>query len=347
MNSKYTNEFEESINIFKSKSLNQVQKSYIKLEKARQKFILDFPISEIETIPIDRYVVGNQSHDSFCYILETTLRELGSIKGGSTADKKFGIYYSKSTGKYVNSKKWGNDYLFAYKNILSEIKQLLIAAQNNDSEKINNSLISPMFRGKIITTYFPNKYISIFSEDHMNHFLNKLAIPFDINTDIETKRRLLLQYKANSSAKDLNNFVFMRFLYDWKHPSNIEHSLSESEIEHYFNTTDNNAGYKESLKLVKERKLNQKILKKMKDLYECRCQICGKKIGDEFGEAIAEAHHIEYYSISQNNNENNILILCPNHHSIIHKFDPIFNKHSLSYIFKNGKSLKLKLNKHL
>ncbi len=58
-------------------------------------------------------------------------------------------------------------------------------------------------------------------------------------------------------------------------------------------------------------------------------------------------YFIEYFSKSQNNDRNNILIVCPNCHAIIHRNNPNFNKATNTFEFKNGIQLTLKHNKHL
>ena len=66
---------------------------YNKLESLRKKFIRKFPMPNINKMTKREYVVGfGPENESFCYWLETKLMPLGKIKGGTTADKKFGIY---------------------------------------------------------------------------------------------------------------------------------------------------------------------------------------------------------------------------------------------------------------
>lgn len=66
-----------------------------------------------------------------------------------------------------------------------------------------------------------------------------------------------------------------------------------------------------------------------------------KVTGEEFGSHIAEVHHIDYFVLRLNNDANNQLIVCPNHHSIIHDTNPIFNRRRLIYINKKGLEQKL------
>jgi hypothetical protein len=100
-------------------------------------------------------------------------------------------------------------------------------------------------------------------------------------------------------------------------------------------------------RIVKIRKLNKAIGENLKLLYGYRCQICGNFIGDKYDANVVEAHHIDYYVKSMNNDSNNQLIICPNHHRIIHQVDPIFDRKSKLYIYSNGLIEELALNYHI
>ena len=119
------------------------------------------------------------------------------------------------------------------------------------------------------------------------------------------------------------------------------------ETEFDYHQEDETAGLQERLQLRKIRKLDRKIGKNLKLLYGYRCQICGCLIGEEFDSHVAEAHHIDYFVRSLNNDANNQMILCPNHHSIIHEADPVFDRRRLLYIYPNGAQQSVMVNKHL
>ncbi len=119
------------------------------------------------------------------------------------------------------------------------------------------------------------------------------------------------------------------------------------EAEFDYDVTDESSGLKLQIQVVKVRKLNRKIAENLKLLYGYRCQICGQSVGEPYGAHIAEAHHIDYFVTSLNNNSNNQMIVCPNQHSIIHDANPIFDRKKLAYRFGNGIQEKLMLNKHL
>lgn len=123
----------------------------------------------------------------------------------------------------------------------------------------------------------------------------------------------------------------------------------EREVEANFNydSEDDNASLIETQKIMKIRKLNKKIGDNLKLLYGYHCQICGKLIGEDYGSHIVESHHIDYFVNSLNNDANNQLIVCPNHHSVIHNVNPVFDRKKLLYIYSNGYKEGLILNKHL
>lgn len=85
----------------------------------------------------------------------------------------------------------------------------------------------------------------------------------------------------------------------------------------------------------------------LKLLYNYKCQICGINFSIGHGCNIAESHHIEYFTKSMNNDMKNIIILCPNHHRIIHKTNAVFKREKVSFIYPNGLVEKVKVNLHL
>lgn len=102
----------------------------------------------------------------------------------------------------------------------------------------------------------------------------------------------------------------------------------ENEIE--YELKDENSGMEKRLQIVKIRKLNRKIGENLKLLYGYRCQICGQITGEKYGSHIAEAHHIDYFVNSLNNDAN-----------------PIFIRKKMVYRYDNGMEEKIMVNKHL
>ncbi|KAA6303277.1 MAG: hypothetical protein EZS26_000530 [Candidatus Ordinivivax streblomastigis] len=126
----------------------------------------------------------------------------------------------------------------------------------------------------------------------------------------------------------------------------IIQKYDELELEQIIQATDNPA-FIEKTRTIKIRKLDKTIGDNLKRLYKHKCQICGLFIGETYNATVIHTHHIEYFSVSLNNNADNIMVICPNHHGIIHATNPIFNREKKLFTYPNGYSEGLKLNLHL
>ena len=124
-------------------------------------------------------------------------------------------------------------------------------------------------------------------------------------------------------------------------------TVSPSAVEDAINSFDSSASIRIKVSETKIRVYNTSIILRLKTLYNFRCQICGCRIGESYGSQLIHAHHIDYFSRSLNNDAANILIVCPNHHGIIHDKNPEFNRETLTYHYPNGFVQGLKINMHL
>ncbi|MFI3171785.1 MAG: HNH endonuclease [Eubacteriales bacterium] len=215
--------FIQVINQLNEEYLGIVQEKYISMENTRKEFIKTFPKEHLSLMQLDDYVIGRTNelqNESFCYWLETKLRELGSIKGGSA--EKFGVFYSQEKHKYVTTKRWSSSLSpdEAFVNIKEEIRSLLVNGELKNLENIENNSLPTMLKNKILTTYFPNDYINIFSEEHIDFYCFELNIPITPNDTLSIKREKLLHFKNNTpELNGINNYIFMRYLYYWYKPN--------------------------------------------------------------------------------------------------------------------------------
>lgn len=129
--------------------------------------------------------------------------------------------------------------------------------------------------------------------------------------------------------------------------SKIPEEIYEVSDDDKFFLADKSASIVEKQLLVKYRKMDRSIIRMLKKYYDYRDEISGEKIGSEYGDSVVEAHHIEYFTDSQNNDSTNIIIISPNYHRIIHKNNPRFNRNKFQFEFNNGEILPLKLYDHL
>lgn len=129
--------------------------------------------------------------------------------------------------------------------------------------------------------------------------------------------------------------------------SAIPEEVYEQTDDDKFFMADKSASIEEKQRLVKYRKIDRSIILALKKFYDYRDEITGERIGDEYGDSVVEAHHIDYFTSSQNNDSTNIIIVSPNYHRIIHKNNPVFNRKKFQFEFENGEVLRLKLYEHL
>lgn len=127
----------------------------------------------------------------------------------------------------------------------------------------------------------------------------------------------------------------------------IPEEIYEVSDDDKFFIEDKSATIIEKETLVKYRKIDRSVIRMLKEFYDYRDEISGKRIGCEYGESVVEAHHIDYFTRSQNNDSTNIIIISPNYHRIIHKNNPHFNRKKFRFEFENGEVLQLKLYDHL
>lgn len=126
--------------------------------------------------------------------------------------------------------------------------------------------------------------------------------------------------------------------------------LSEEEFEGFGNIDvarhDDFASIVTRPQLAKIRKLDRSIGDDLKALYDFKCQICGENFGKPYNQRVVEVHHIIQFVKSLNNDYDNLMVICPNHHTVIHKTNPVFDRQALKFLYPNGYHETLKLDMH-
>lgn len=123
--------------------------------------------------------------------------------------------------------------------------------------------------------------------------------------------------------------------------------LDETDYELIINAQDTSASLKKRISSQNVRIYDRKIPDGLKKLYNYRCQICGATATVLYNVDVSEAHHIDYFVKSMNNNPRNIIVLCPDHHRIVHKAKATFNYELHQFEYENSKVDQLMLNLHL
>lgn len=221
-------------------SIEDTLKGRKPLYTIRNQFVKDFSRSRIENMTIDDYVEGKNRKDTFCYILERDLDQLGTILG-SFASPKFGLYYSKKERQYKFLPKYGRTASEAFSNIRDAIIDLLVAGEQRDLEALQSNILSPMFKGKILSVYYPEAYLNIFSDEHLIHYLKVFNLDTEelIGQDPIYKREALLNFK--DSVPEMRSWspdIFGKFLYSNFPPKPKNEAHKRNDETEDFPTTD-------------------------------------------------------------------------------------------------------------
>ncbi|HAO23408.1 MAG TPA: HNH endonuclease [Desulfobacteraceae bacterium] len=199
----------------------------------------------------------------------------------------------------------------------------------------SGSAISKKLKGIFKTSY---EYLKIEKSKLKNR-----RIPIKVPEEI---REYLVLYTTDFEDTFLTDCITSE---DMKHADNYIKSFTEEEFELNinYNRVDISARIEEKPQMVKVRRLDKSICDNLRLLYKYKCQICGYNFAEKYNGNIVEAHHIQSFTITMNNNSDNILIICPNHHRVIHKVNPFFDRKNLIFIYQNGLKENLALNYHL
>lgn len=207
----------EQVIKFQTSLQQSTQKAkHAELEASRANFVNDFTVQKIAVLSIDEYVIG-KGKETFCYRLERELKELGSNVGVNAL--KFGVYYGHTrkdaTDKYRAAKKFDNTVQIAFDKVKSELEKLIVYGY--DEKLAKTSLFAPLVRDKILYLYYPDRYLPVYSEEHINHFLINLSLPYAQKVDLFLKKHKLLEFKKELEKEfsvKWDNLQFVDFLYD-------------------------------------------------------------------------------------------------------------------------------------
>lgn len=210
---------------------------YQQVEEYRKDFVKRFSLDRIRTMEIDEYVQGKRiTVDNFCYELEWKLGSLGHISGSRI--NKFGIFYSQKRNQYEATERWKrNTIKESMLALRQELASLIEAGECGDMELIRKAPFSPMFKGKILATYYPEKYLSVFSLKHIEYFIHKLGLDHLVKPDygILDKRCILVGFMRSDqrmNAWPLHAFAHLLYNYYPKAPKGqVDNSAETLKID--------------------------------------------------------------------------------------------------------------------
>lgn len=172
-------------------------------------FLLVFPIESLNEMPLYRYtnLKGTTSYKSFCYWIESILRYLGSIRGGTSY--KFGIYrYAKkpnntsvvvSDDEYAWYKKYNaSNRNEAYKIVLNTVIKIAeLANEGRFSEIDNITELGDAVKWKIAFLYSNKKLIPIYIREMIEEVAVKLGYEDVKSAKISELQSFLFEKKGD------------------------------------------------------------------------------------------------------------------------------------------------------
>jgi Domain of unknown function (DUF3883) len=181
--------------------------------QSRGAFLRAFPVGRLQRLTLDDYVIGKGT-PTFCAYVEAKTKPWANILGATAI--KFGVYFGKTKSdatmryRFLTRFKTKED---AFTTVKTNLLELIETGRSQRFPDVDDNPLSQMFKAKILSLYFPDKYLNVCSKDH----IEALASEFDIsdNAFVSEQQHLLLEAKLhNGITRDWSNPKFMTFLYN-------------------------------------------------------------------------------------------------------------------------------------
>jgi len=182
--------------------------------QTRGAFLHAFPLKSLKNLTLDEYVIG-KGMPSFCAYVEARTKPWANILGATSF--KFGVYFGRTksdpTKKYRFVQKFGANTNQAFAAVKRALLDLVDAGRSLRFDDVDANLLSQMFKAKILSLYFPDKFMNVCSRDHIEALALELGIPE--NVFVSEQQHLLLEAKLrNPITKNWSNPKEMTFLYN-------------------------------------------------------------------------------------------------------------------------------------
>lgn len=184
--------------------------------QTRGDFLEKYPKERLSRISLDNYVIGHQT-PTFCAYVEAKTKAWANIQGATAI--KFGVYFGRTKSDpnkiyRYNTRKYG-DEKEAFRVVKATLLDLLRLGgeKNIDFSAIDANPLSQMFKAKILSLYYDDRFLNVCSSEHLTMLGDILGCPKDL--PVSQYQHLLLKAKQSSAiTRDWSNPKFMAFLYD-------------------------------------------------------------------------------------------------------------------------------------
>lgn len=308
--------------------ISEPNPNLLHIETLRKEFVSKFDRDTLENLTLEQYATGTGDKKNFCYRLEHEQIGMGDIRNARA--QKFGIWVRKETGEYDFTKKYGKTPEEAFSVIRSELCKLVDAGEADDYTAIRNNKIASTVRFKILSMYYPDKFLIILSKRHLSYFCEKLDIPFRIDDDeLELQRKLILWKSSQRKIRNYSLLKYVAYLYEkFGVPPTVDKELTKkkkSRLRKLKNELKDFDRQHPKSKITESEVIQRSsiVATIVKERAAGVCQLCNKPAPfyNRSGEAYLECHHVEWVARGGADEVYNAVALCPNCHRKMHVLD--------------------------
>jgi len=223
---------------------------------------------------------------------------MGDIRNAPA--QKFGIWVRKTTGEYEFTKKYGETSEEAFSVIRDELCKLVDAGEADDYTAIRNNKIAPIVKFKILSMYYPDKFLTIHSERHLLYFCEKAGVPFiEDDDEFVLQRKLILWKNGQTKIRDFSLLEYVAYLYEkFGVPPTVDKGLTKkkSKLRKLKDELKNfdKQHPKSKMTEIEVVQRSSTVTSIVKERAAGVCQLCNKQAPfyNKSGEAYLECHHV-------------------------------------------------------
>ena len=183
--------------------------------QSRGAFLKAFPLKRLQDLTIETYVIGLQS--PYFVHMSKRRRDTGprSKARPRSNSEYFGLRKPNPNKQYQSVPQVGTTAEGAFTAVKAALLNLVRegARTTPDFAAIDKNPLSQMFKAKILSLYFPERFLAVCSKDHLEVIGGEVGLP-DTEWWSEIQSRLMDVKAGNPVTNAWSNPRFMRFLVD-------------------------------------------------------------------------------------------------------------------------------------